>query len=175
MASIVNTLLEFSKYEASQEKLSTENIRLDELILTCFESLQHLHPEAKFELSVNEKISDAEHLVCAGNERMLTIAFINIIKNAIEYSADRTVNVEIKRNDQSIVIEIQNSGRTISAEEQKNLFTYFFRGENSRGNKGIGLGLVMVSRIIQLHKGSIHYTISEDGMNCFTIAFPVLS
>jgi K+-sensing histidine kinase KdpD len=54
MASIVNTLLEFSKYEASQEKLSTENIRLDELILSCFDSLQHLHPEAKFELSVNE-------------------------------------------------------------------------------------------------------------------------
>jgi signal transduction histidine kinase len=175
MASIVNTLLEFSKYEASQEKLSTENIRLDELILSCFDSLQHLHPEAKFELSVNEQISDAEHLVCAGNERMLTIAFTNIIKNAIEYSADRTVNVEINRNDQSIIIEIQNSGRTISAEEEKNLFTYFFRGENSRGNKGIGLGLVMVSRIIKLHKGSIHYTINDDGMNCFTIAFPVLS
>ena len=106
---------------------------------------------------------------------MLTIAFTNIIKNAIEYSADRTANVEIKRNDQSIIIEIKNSGRTISAEEQKNLFTYFFRGENSRGNKGIGLGLVMVSRIIQLHQGSIHYTISDDGMNCFTIAFPFLS
>jgi signal transduction histidine kinase len=175
MASIINTLLEISKFETAQENLATENIRLDEMTLSCFDSLQYLYPEAKFELSIHDQISDAEQLVCVGNERMLSIAFVNIIKNAIEYSADHRVNVELRVSEQSVIIEIQNTGSTILEPEQKNLFTYFFRGENSRNKKGIGLGLVMVSKIIHLHQGTVTYSISHAGKNSFTITLPVLS
>jgi signal transduction histidine kinase len=175
MATIINTLLEISKFENNQENLATEKIRLDEMMLSCFEKLQYIAPEAKFELSINEQISDAEELVCKGNERMLSIALFNIMKNAIEYSTDQKVIVEIRPGEQCIIIEIQNEGPTISVDEQKNLFTYFFRGENGRAKKGMGLGLMMVSKIIKLHNASISYSVNNSQKNSFTIVFPVLS
>jgi len=54
--------------------------------------------------------------------------------------------------------------------EQERLFDYFFRGENSRQKIGIGLGLVMVDKIAQLHQGSIAYTVSAQSENSFLLS-----
>ena len=66
-----------------------------------------------------------------------------------------------------------NSGRAVSQEEQKFLFNHFFRGENSRGKGGFGLGLVLVKRIINLHHGTIEYAHADNQLNVFELTFPL--
>lgn len=100
---------------------------------------------------------------------MLSIAFLNLIKNGIEYSEDHTVKVEIVAVGDNLIIEITNSGATLSLAEQGRLFEYFFRGQNSRNKIGIGLGLVMVAKITRLHEGEITYAISNEGLNSFSL------
>jgi len=172
MSSVVTTLLDISKFETDPQKLFTESVRIDELIFSCFDSLQVIHPTATFEISIHEDVKDAEELACPGNERMLQIALVNMLKNAIEYSSDQRVRVEIKKEENKLTILIDNNGPTLSIKEQSSLFSYFFRGNNSHKKVGIGLGLVMVSKIIQLHRGSVSYIVSETGTNRFIITLP---
>jgi two-component system sensor histidine kinase ArlS len=169
MASVINTLLDISKYETNPQLLLTQNIRLDELIFECFESLSLVYPQTKFDLSIDDSFEDAEQLTCYGNERMLRIALFNLVKNASEYSDDNRVNLTIKNAEASVIVEIVNNGPILTNQEQTKLFKHFFRGQNSRSKAGIGLGLVMAYKIIQLHHGTLEYRVSS-GFNCFTIA-----
>jgi two-component system, OmpR family, sensor histidine kinase ArlS len=171
MSAVISTLLDISKYESNTEQLSSQTVRIDELLFSIFESLQVVAREATFELAVNESIKDTEELTCIGNERMLNIAFLNILKNAISYSTDQRVSVELLRVEKMLEIRVVNNGDTLALVDQQNLFSYFFRGSNSNKKIGIGLGLVMVSKIIQLHKGTISYSI-EGGKNQFAIQLP---
>jgi two-component system, OmpR family, sensor histidine kinase ArlS len=171
MSAVISTLLDISKYESNTEQLSAQTVRIDELLFSIFESLQVVAREATFELAVNENIKDTEELTCIGNERMLNIAFLNILKNAISYSTDQRVSVELLRVEKMLEIRVVNNGDTLAPVDQQNLFSYFFRGSNSNKKIGIGLGLVMVSKIIQLHKGTISYSI-EGGKNQFAIQLP---
>jgi two-component system, OmpR family, sensor histidine kinase ArlS len=171
MSAVISTLLDISKYESNTEQLSSQTVRIDELLFSIFESLQVVAREATFELAVHESIKDTEELTCIGNERMLNIAFLNILKNAISYSTDQRVSVELLRVEKMLEIRVVNNGDTLAPVDQQNLFSYFFRGSNSNKKIGIGLGLVMVSKIIQLHKGTISYSI-EGGKNQFAIQLP---
>jgi K+-sensing histidine kinase KdpD len=171
MASVVNTLLDISRYETNPDQVNTQQVRVDELIFECFESLQLVYPEARFMLAIQDGFEDTEELAIHGNERMLHIALFNLIKNAAEYSDDQHVQVDIlKRDSDKLVVEIRNNGATLSDQDQNRLFEHFFRGSNSRNKTGIGLGLVLSNKIIQLHRGSLTYSISDSGQNLFTVA-----
>ena len=169
MASVINTLLDISKYETNPDLLLTQNTRLDEVIFECMESLQLLYPKASFDLSIHDSLQNAEDLMYVGNERMLHIALFNLLKNATEYGNGDPVHIEIRKNQNAIQIEIMNGGAVISESEQSKLFKHFFRGYNSKNKAGIGLGLVMAYKIIQLHKSSLSYHITDSGLNSFRI------
>ncbi len=169
MAAVISTLLDISKFETNKDQLSKELLRVDEIIFEIFESLKPLNPNARLELAIHEKVKDIEELNTMGNKRMLSIAFLNLIKNGIEYSEDHTVKVEIAVVGDNLIIEITNSGATLTLAEQGRLFEYFFRGQNSRNKIGIGLGLVMVAKITRLHEGEITYAISNEGLNSFSL------
>lgn len=170
MASVITTLLDISKFETNRDHLIKEHLRVDEIVFEVFDSLKQLSPNAHFELEIHENIRDVEELAIMGHKRMLTIAFINLFKNAIEYSENQTVKVEISATEELVFVSVSNSGATLTATEQGKLFEYFFRGENSRQKIGIGLGLVMVDKIAQLHEGSIRYTVSAQGKNSFQLS-----
>ncbi|MBX2899283.1 MAG: HAMP domain-containing histidine kinase [Cyclobacteriaceae bacterium] len=172
MSTVITTLLDISKFETDPALVLTDTIRVDELIFSCIESLQVINSDARFEVAIHPDVTDAQELTCRGNERMLHIAFLNVLKNAIAYSADARVTVELAVHNNQVIFSIDNNGPTLSAKEQTGLFTYFFRGQNSFKKVGIGLGLVMVSKILQLHRGTIFYTVTEAGTNRFTICLP---
>jgi two-component system sensor histidine kinase ArlS len=170
MASVINTLLDISKYETNPEQLFKQNIRLDEVIFESMDNLELVYPDAKFNLSIDESLQNAEELTCSGNERMLSIAFFNLIKNAVEYSTDKVVYINIKKGEGDIQITIKNNGPVLSELEQSKLFRHFFRGSNSRDKAGIGLGLIMAHKIIDLHRGGLlTYQITPENLNCFTV------
>jgi signal transduction histidine kinase len=169
LAAVISTLLDISKFETNKDQLSKEMLRIDEIIFETFESLKSVNPNAKLELAIREDVKDAEELNILGNKRMLSIGFLNLIKNGIEYSDDHTIKVEISANEKSLTVYIINNGPTLTPSEQENLFDYFFRGQNSRNKIGIGLGLVMVAKIARLHEGEVSYSIAATGQNSFCL------
>jgi len=169
LAEIINTLLEISKIEAGQNTVKN-TIRIDEIIFDCIEELNTLHPEFIFEVNYLPAEPDTDALSIMANEMLIRQAFQNLLSNCIAYSDSNNAGVKIDSSgNEGLSISFINPGATISAKEEKLLFTHFFRGENSRNKIGFGLGLTLTKAIIELHNGTIKYTNPERNLNVFEV------
>jgi signal transduction histidine kinase len=102
-------------------------------------------------------------------------AIANLLENAIRYSSDEVV-VTVDASTPGVVsVRVRDRGVGISVEDQKSLFTPFFRVDKSRGRRtgGTGLGLVIVKRILELHAGSVAIVSAVDVGTEVTVTLPL--
>jgi signal transduction histidine kinase len=92
----------------------------------------------------------------------------------MNYSTQQKAWVSISNNGRKLKIVFVNKGEIISAHDRQFLFQRFFRGANSQGKRGFGLGLVLVHKIMGLHNGKIRYSSEGDDFNIFTLEFSLL-
>jgi signal transduction histidine kinase len=85
--------------------------------------------------------------------------------------------VTIATNGDRVAISVRDEGLGVPIREQKEIFHRFVRGEAASqfGIKGTGLGLAMVSHIVQAHGGSIELRSQEGVGSTFTVVLPSLS
>jgi signal transduction histidine kinase len=90
------------------------------------------------------------------DDRLLRHIFGNLIGNAIKYSAvGSPVEFQVCREGQSAVCIIRDHGLGVPVEDLARLFDAFYRGANVRDVPGTGLGLTIVKRCVELHRGNI--------------------
>lgn len=171
LADIINALLDIARAE-SGINIKTEKVRIDDLIFDSIERLKILHPDVQFSVELSDRIESEDHLLVTGNRRLLNAAFSNLLTNAIHYNTGSQVSISIVANVFQVELYITNPGGTISDQELPLMFQHFFRGENSRGKRGFGLGLVLINRIISLHQGKVEYEKKND-LNIFHIKIPL--
>ncbi len=169
MIDLANSLLLISQYENLKFSNDWPAVRLDEVVYETIEMCSRVMPDLKVILNFDNVPEDESELAIKANEPLIRSAVRNLIKNAYNYSDNRTVYIYIDTSSDEICINFQNSGRTVSPDEQEQLFIPFFRGQNSQNKKGFGLGLSIVSRITAMHLGKIKYKVTRDGLNCFTL------
>ena len=172
LSEIINLLLELSKTDTGQSLPKTK-IRVDELIFDTIDELAQVYPNFEFSLDYLGPTDDEELLTIVGSARLLKAAFMNLMLNSIHYSSNNEGNIHIITGENQLQIDFINQGPIITSEEQKYLFQHFFRGENSKGKSGFGLGLVFIHKIISQHNGSISYTPDEKRLNTFSVIFPL--
>jgi signal transduction histidine kinase len=171
LGEIINALLEISKIESGQE-LQKEPIRTDEIIFDVIEDLNRIYPNFYFELQYFPNEFNEKKLIINADKRLIKQVFQNLMTNCITYSDNAKAEIKIDcSSNKPLTISIINSGKTISKEEEKYLFNHFFRGENSRGKIGFGLGLVLTKKIISFHSGTINYHVTKDNKNTFKLIF----
>jgi signal transduction histidine kinase len=106
---------------------------------------------------------------------MLKIVFINLFTNAIKYSEENCVNVNVNSfiNDGVYGVSISDEGMGIPVHERNHIFEKFYRigDEKTRSRSGSGLGLYLVKQILQLHKASIDVTSNSPQGSNFNIVF----
>lgn len=175
LGDIINVLLQISKIEAGQ-KIPMQTFRVDELLFDIIESLNVINPTFNFEIEYTNNDFDESCLLLHTNKQLMKQAFINLLNNSVAYSNDNKASIKIDCSSAyTLNIFISNSGTTIDKEEEKYLFNHFFRGENSRGKTGFGLGLVLTQRIISFAKGNIQYQSTGNNVNTFLVSFPLKS
>jgi signal transduction histidine kinase len=103
---------------------------------------------------------------------MMKQVWINIIDNAIKFSeASGTVEIEIKKEAVAISTAISNYGTEIPEESRKKVFEKFYQSDESHSSEGNGVGLAVVKRIVELHKGTVGVS-CKDGKTTFTVSVP---
>jgi signal transduction histidine kinase len=104
---------------------------------------------------------------------MMTDAFLNIIRNAVEASEERgKIKVTLRyayESRQSVVVEIKDDGSGIDAEDMPHIFNPFF----TRKNYGTGLGLSLVKKIIDIHQGTIDISSKKNEGTKVVIILPL--
>ena len=171
LGNIINVLLEISKIDSGQE-VDNQNKRVDELVFDCINELNIIYPDFNFNITYSPSEMEEANLMVNMNPTLLKQAFSNLLSNCVTYSANNQADIQfIAQPNEALKIQFKNTGNTITEEENKFLFKYFFRGKNSDGKTGHGLGLMLTRKIVELHNASISYQRKKD-LNLFEVVFP---
>lgn len=170
LGEIINSLLEIAKVE-THANLSFEKIRVDEILYDGLAEARHLYPNFKFDVSFADQITNEESLSIVGNFRLIKMALQNLLLNCIHYSNNQKAKVEFRNSHGFLIVNFSNQGDKLDPDEIPFLFQHFFRGKNSIGKRGFGLGLVLVNKIMELHRASIIYQIGAKNEHIFSLKF----
>lgn len=166
---LISSLLILSKMESNQNELN-ETCRLDEIVYNCIEKVTRIFPQFKVQLifDSNEDLSDA--LSIRMNAQLLEIAIGNLLKNAWVYGNEKAPIIKFGFEQSRCFLQIENKGKLLKDKEIDLLYEPFMRGENAKNKEGLGLGLRIVYRILQIYGYQITYR-KEHKSNCFRITF----
>ncbi len=107
------------------------------------------------------------------DERLLGHIFTNLLSNAVKYSEpEDTVYFTIRRNGANAVCVVQDHGIGISEDDQEQLFKAFHRGSNVGTRPGTGLGLLLVKRCAELHRGQVQVDSKMGQGTTVTVTLP---
>lgn len=118
-------------------------------------------------------LTDEQRVSVSGDAGLLAILFRNLIDNAIRYSPPATrVAIEIQAGDDEALVRIADAGPGISAEERASIGRRFHRAPGTQA-PGSGLGLSIVHRIVDLHRGRMQLDAPPTGSGLqVTVALP---
>lgn len=118
------------------------------------------------------EVAELPQAVITGNADDLYRAFANLLENAYRYT-DKAghVRVSARMNESCLRVEIQDSGRGISAEHLPHIFERFYRVDKSRSRTsgGAGLGLAIVKAVIEQHDGTVSVASTDGVGSIFTV------
>ena len=166
MSKLVSQLLTLARMERGRQKLNIENINLSELLEIIIET-QTLSAKTKNIKFVTKIMPEIYANI---DEMMIMRVFTNLISNAISYGKQNgTITVELFLQENRIVSKISDDGIGISEDKLGKIWLRFYQVDPSKNGDNSGLGLSMVKKIIELHKGEI-FVESELGKGTtFTI------
>ena len=169
---IVNDLLLLSKLEGAPVNLELEKVNLKNLIENILKIFEQSLKEKKLALKFNA--SNSLPIINADPFKLEQV-FINLIDNAIKYTERGEIAISLNSYNETVTIEIQDTGICIPQEHLSRIFERFYVVDSSRSRKlgGTGLGLSIVKHIVLLHNGKIDVkNIPGVGTN-FIVSLPV--
>ena len=170
ITSLLSEIVEVTRMEGEPSTRKWQKVDLGELVE---ETVSDCGVEAQFRgcsIRVEGKINNE----VAGDGELLRRAFENVLRNAIRYSPEQTkIEVTLAGTGQGAIIAVRDRGPGVPAEFLANIFQPFFRVEEARESDtgGIGLGLSIARRAVQLHGGTIAAENANPGLRV-TIAIP---
>src|SRR5580704_13919279 len=160
---LLSLLLQVTRAEGDPASLRRDPVQLDELV-------QQLVDESTIEASARGcqlQYQAGEPVTVEGDAELLRRAMENVIRNAIRYSPPATaVEISLARRNGTAIVDVRDRGPGVPEEALPRLFDAFYRVEKSRDSSsgGIGLGLSIARRAIELHKGGIRARNAQPGL-----------
>lgn len=168
MASLINQILELSKMEQSGQ-FDFEKFDISYMINTEIKDFESVLNAKNIELVSN--IEDG--LRINGNKIMVQRLLDNLVSNAIKFTKDR-IEINLYSNFENVILEVVDNGIGISEEDLKNIWNRFYQVEDSRNkelNRGSGLGLSLVSKIVKIHGAEIEVESELNSGSLFRVIF----
>lgn len=118
-------------------------------------------------------VDDTAPVTCLGNTTSLTQLCTILLDNAVKYShADSMVSISTQLRGKQLHLTVKDEGIGMDEATKKQIFSRFFRGEDSRTTKGYGLGLSIAAKIVKQHNGTITVQSTPGEGSIFTVCLP---
>jgi signal transduction histidine kinase len=167
---MLKILMDISEAETGTMKLNLAPIQLADLIRDVAELYQVIAEEKKVTLLA----TPPKNLELQADRARLEQALANLIDNAIKYTpAGGRVEVTACQRDQEAIIRVKDNGIGIPAAEIPRIWERLYRGDKSRSQKGLGLGLCLVKAVIQAHHGKVEVESAPEQGSEFSVHLPV--
>ena len=148
---LVSDLLDVSRLEAGKLAMQRERVELTDVLRSVVRFLEGMAKERGLALTLELPDPPAE---VAGDLDRLQQVFINLLANALKYTAQGGVTVRLRREADAVQVEVADTGPGIAPEDLERIFDKFER-VGSQSEEGSGLGLPIARDIIELHHGRI--------------------
>lgn len=172
---LLNQLLLFAQTSADNRSFNFLPIRIDELIMDVIQKTRQIYPDRSIRFKFSGLVPDDNLLVISGNENLLFVCISNILDNALKYSTNGDVLLEIKVSNM-LHIKIEDHGIGISQKDIQSIFEPFYRSRRSSDNvTGFGIGLPLSKQIAELHNGKLILESTLNVGTTATLTFPIKS
>jgi heavy metal sensor kinase len=166
---MLNTLMDISEAETGLMKLDLQPVPLDQVVREVTELFEFVAQEKS--ITITTTIS--ANLVVRADRNRLRQVLVNLLDNAIKYSAPGAhVEISAEPSPDEVVITVRDTGTGIPAEEIPRIWERLYRGDKSRSQRGLGLGLSLVRAIINAHGGRIEVQSTVGKGSSFVIHLP---
>lgn len=178
LLSIINDILDFSKIESGKMEIVNEEYKLGEVLydVVAMMELKAKQKSLDFEVSVCNELPD----VLYGDDMRIKQILLNLLNNAVKYTANGTVSLNVKGEKKSasdllnLILEIKDTGIGIREEDIDGLFEHFQRLdlEANRNVEGTGLGLAITHNLVKMMGGEIKVNSVYGEGSTFTVYLP---
>jgi len=166
----LDTLMDISEAETGTTKLILEELNLTTLVREVAELYEYVAEDKSVALSTR---APADLFLRADRGR-LRQAIANLVDNAIKYTADGgRVEIEAFQKDQQAVLLVRDTGIGIAPQDLPRIWERLYRGDKSRSQRGLGLGLSLVRAIVQAHRGRVEAAPNPLGGSIFALYLPL--
>ena len=169
---LINDVLDLSKIEAGQLTLSLNDYSMQEVVHTVVNSVESLAEEKNLDLKVSVSPDLA---IGKGDEQRIVQVFLNLVGNAIKFTEQGEVGVEVTSANSAYFVAVSDTGPGLSAADQQQIFEEFHQADSSSTKKkgGTGLGLAISKKIVAMHGGRIWVESSPGQGSTFWFTLPV--
>ena len=161
--------------ESGRLEMELVPVEIDTLLLEVFQHAKVLAGEHK-----NLQTDEIDQLVVLGDRDRLKQVLLNLISNAIKYTAkDGKISLRLGRVGDEVHLAVEDNGQGIHPDEVEHIFERFYRVEQSRtkmidyDQKGFGLGLSIAYLIMLRHDGQSLVDTEAGSGSIFTMCMPI--
>lgn len=169
---IINDLLSLVKMDKSAGDLNITNVNINELLEQILKRLKPIAEKQKVELV----LESFRPVTADVDEVKITLAFTNLIENAIKYNReDGWVHVSLNADHQYFYLKVEDTGIGIPEESLEHIYERFYRVDKSHSREigGTGLGLAITRNAVLMHRGAIKVFSTEGEGTIFNVRIPL--
>lgn len=166
---MLDTLMDVSEAETGAMKLNPERMNVAPLI----EDIVDLYDYVAEEKGVKVRTGFPEEIYLTADRNRLRQVLANLLDNAIKYTpAGGRVDIEASQEEKEVKITVKDTGVGIADNELDNIWDRLYRGDKSRSQRGLGLGLSLVKAIVGAHRGYVEVLSTPGSGSVFSVHLP---
>ncbi len=171
---LVDELLTYARFDREEPDLTIENHNIIAVCQQVIEKFSLTHQHLTIRCTNNESNTNGNALYCCFDKDAITRAIDNLIRNACRY-AKQHIEIKAEIADEYIIVTVDDDGKGVPENSREQLFEPFVRLDQSRDRSsgGIGLGLAMVKKLVELHHGKASVDKAPIGGARFQLSWPI--
>lgn len=168
LADLAGNSLLMSRLDTQKIIPDKKPFSLDEQLRRCSILLSGQWTEKDLDMTM-----DLDEAVYVGDYDLMQHLWINLLTNAVKYTPKGgSITVTLKNEEKFIAVSVADTGKGIPPEDRERIFDKYYQTDKSHSKRGLGLGLAICKRIVQLCNGTLEVE-SEVGVgSTFTVKLP---
>ncbi len=173
VVAMLNTLMDISEAETGTMRLTREPIDVGRL----FDETVELYADVADEKRVQLSAASPPGLTLDADHNRMRQVMANLVDNAIKYTPEGgsiAISAAANADGREVTLEVRDTGVGISQDDLPRIWERLYRGDTSRSERGLGLGLSLVRAIVQAHGGHVAVTSEVGKGSTFRLTFDLL-
>jgi len=166
---MLDTLMDISEAETGTMRLEVSDVSVAAIVNEVVELYENIAEDKRIQVSVDVETG----LTVPADARRLRQVLANLLDNAIKYSSpEGRVSVSARREGAEVRIDLSDTGVGIAPHDLPHIWDRLYRGDQSRAERGLGLGLSLVRAIVTAHGGTVDVMAEPGKGSTFIIRLP---